>query len=140
MNTGKCSKTHSLGPYTQLILLENSSIFFLVLTWKMLLLTISFLHIQGEVTPFKNYLHRFSTPYYASKSSNPLWYAIRRASAHIIVLSSYSPFGNYFQHLYICKGFMFPSLYCFSYKNVNNFVISEIHTSMDVAARRIEQG
>jgi hypothetical protein len=23
-----------------------------------------------------------------------MWYAVRRASAHIIVLSSYSPFGN----------------------------------------------
>ncbi|KAK6927537.1 Iron/zinc purple acid phosphatase-like C-terminal domain, partial [Dillenia turbinata] len=48
-----------------------------------------------EVLPFKQYLHRYSTPYMASKSSNPLWYAIRRASAHIIVLSSYSPFGNF---------------------------------------------
>ncbi|XP_042507878.1 bifunctional purple acid phosphatase 26-like isoform X1 [Macadamia integrifolia] len=31
----------------------------------------------------------------ASRSSNPLWYSIRRASAHIIVLSSYSPFVKY---------------------------------------------
>ncbi|KAE8658244.1 hypothetical protein F3Y22_tig00116973pilonHSYRG00035 [Hibiscus syriacus] len=45
----------------------------------------------GEVIPFKSYLHRFSTPHLASRSNNPLWYAIRRASAHIIVLSSYSP-------------------------------------------------
>lgn len=50
--------------------------------------------LKGEVIPFKSYLHRYPTPYLASKSSNPLWYAIRRASAHIIVLSSYSPFGN----------------------------------------------
>ncbi|KAL6223837.1 hypothetical protein ACLB2K_002695 [Fragaria x ananassa] len=56
---------------------------------------IDYMPYLGEVTPFKNYLHRFSTPYYASKSSNPLWYAIRRASAHIIVLSSYSPFVKY---------------------------------------------
>ncbi|KAK6912596.1 hypothetical protein RJ641_022197, partial [Dillenia turbinata] len=49
---------------------------------------------QEEVLPFKQYLHRYSTPFIASKSSNPLWYAIRRASAHIIVLSSYSPFDN----------------------------------------------
>lgn len=49
---------------------------------------------QGEVIPFKSYLHRIATPYTASKSTNPLWYAIRRASAHIIVLSSYSPYGN----------------------------------------------
>lgn len=49
---------------------------------------------QGEVTPFKSYLHRYATPYMASKSSSPLWYSVRRASTHIIVLSSYSPFGN----------------------------------------------
>ncbi|KAF2618304.1 hypothetical protein F2Q68_00039688 [Brassica cretica] len=49
----------------------------------------------GEVTPFKNYLERYTTPYLASKSSNPLWYSVRRASAHIIVLSSYSPFVKY---------------------------------------------
>ncbi|KAF3775509.1 Bifunctional purple acid phosphatase 26 [Nymphaea thermarum] len=47
----------------------------------------------GEVTPFKPYQHRYFTPYMASKSSSSLWYAVRRASAHIIVLSSYSPFG-----------------------------------------------
>lgn len=35
------------------------------------------------------------TPYLASKSSSPMWYAVRRASAHIIVLSSYSPFVKY---------------------------------------------
>ncbi|XP_050113879.1 bifunctional purple acid phosphatase 26-like isoform X1 [Malus sylvestris] len=59
---------------------------------------------MGEITPFKNYLHRYATPYLASNSSNPLWYAIRRASAHIIVLSSYSPFGNCtFLHLQICE-------------------------------------
>ncbi|GAV60536.1 Metallophos domain-containing protein/Metallophos_C domain-containing protein [Cephalotus follicularis] len=49
----------------------------------------------GEVSPFKSYLHRFATPYVASKSSNPLWYAVRRASAHIIVLSSYSSYVKY---------------------------------------------
>ncbi|KAK8602584.1 hypothetical protein V6N13_057784 [Hibiscus sabdariffa] len=49
----------------------------------------------GEVMPFKSYLHRFSTPHLASRSNNPLWYAIRRASAHIIVLSSYSPHVKY---------------------------------------------
>ncbi|PWA85512.1 Iron/zinc purple acid phosphatase-like C-terminal domain-containing protein [Artemisia annua] len=38
------------------------------------------------------YLYRYTTPYDASESSNPLWYAVRRASAHIIVLYSYSPF------------------------------------------------
>ncbi|XP_030482054.2 bifunctional purple acid phosphatase 26 [Cannabis sativa] len=49
----------------------------------------------GEDFPFKSYLHRFHTPYMASNSSNPLWYAVRRASAHIIVLSSYSSFVKY---------------------------------------------
>ncbi|KAB2024884.1 hypothetical protein ES319_D06G116400v1 [Gossypium barbadense] len=49
----------------------------------------------GEVLPFKSFLHRFSTPHLASRSNNPLWYAIRQASAHIIVLSSYSPHVKY---------------------------------------------
>ncbi|MQL83088.1 hypothetical protein Taro_015583 [Colocasia esculenta] len=49
----------------------------------------------GEATPFKAYLHRCATPYVASQSSSPMWYSIRRASAHIIVLSSYSPFVKY---------------------------------------------
>ncbi|XP_037463837.1 phosphoenolpyruvate phosphatase-like [Triticum dicoccoides] len=49
----------------------------------------------GETSTFKPYLHRYSTPYLASKSSSPMWYAVRRASAHIIVLSSYSPFVKY---------------------------------------------
>ncbi|XXG52101.1 hypothetical protein AAC387_Pa03g0503 [Persea americana] len=49
----------------------------------------------GEVTPFKSYLHRYATPYMASKSISPLWYSVRRASTHIIVLSSYSPFVKY---------------------------------------------
>ncbi|KAJ0803944.1 putative Acid phosphatase [Helianthus annuus] len=53
-----------------------------------------------EVVPFKQYLYRYPTPYAASESSSPLWYAVRRASAHIIVLSSYSPFGNL--PLYLC--------------------------------------
>ncbi|KAM1201310.1 hypothetical protein FF1_017592 [Malus domestica] len=56
---------------------------------------IDYMPYMGEVTPFKNYLHRYATPHLASNSSNPLWYAIRRASAHIIVLSSYSPFVKY---------------------------------------------
>ncbi|XP_055960427.1 bifunctional purple acid phosphatase 26-like isoform X3 [Mercurialis annua] len=56
---------------------------------------IEYMPDMGEVVPFKSYLHRFATPYTASKSSNPLWYAIRRASAHIIVLSSYSPYAKY---------------------------------------------
>ena len=31
-----------------------------------------------------------------------MWYAVRRASAHIIVLSSYSPFGNILFKLFFC--------------------------------------
>lgn len=50
---------------------------------------------MGEVLPFKSYLHRFPTPYKASNSSSPLWYAVRMASAHIIVVSSYSPYVKY---------------------------------------------
>ncbi|OAY47013.1 bifunctional purple acid phosphatase 26 [Manihot esculenta] len=56
---------------------------------------IEYMPYMGEVLPFKSYLHRYPTPHSASKSSSPLWYAIRRASAHIIVLSSYSPFVKY---------------------------------------------
>ncbi|XP_030951352.1 bifunctional purple acid phosphatase 26-like isoform X2 [Quercus lobata] len=56
---------------------------------------IEYMPNMGEVLPFKSYLQRFSTPHTASNSSNPLWYAVRRASAHIIVLSSYSPFVKY---------------------------------------------
>ncbi|KAF5482234.1 hypothetical protein F2P56_002822 [Juglans regia] len=56
---------------------------------------IEYMPYMGEVIPFKSYLHRYTTPYLASKSSSPLWYSIRRASAHIIVLSSYSSFVTY---------------------------------------------
>lgn len=56
---------------------------------------IEYMPYMEEVVPFKQYLYRYSTPYAASGSSNPLWYAVRRASAHIIVLSSYSPFVKY---------------------------------------------
>ncbi|KAF2287245.1 hypothetical protein GH714_039435 [Hevea brasiliensis] len=56
---------------------------------------IEYMPEMGEVLPFKSYLHRFATPHAASKSSNPLWYAVRRASAHIIVLSSYSSYVKY---------------------------------------------
>ncbi|XP_015886658.2 bifunctional purple acid phosphatase 26 isoform X2 [Ziziphus jujuba] len=56
---------------------------------------IEYMPNMGEVSPFKSYLHRFATPHVASNSTSPLWYAVRRASAHIIVLSSYSPFVKY---------------------------------------------
>ncbi|CAN0918577.1 Bifunctional purple acid phosphatase 26 [Linum grandiflorum] len=56
---------------------------------------IEFMPYMNEVVPFKSFIHRYPTPYLASKSTNPLWYSIKRASAHIIVLSSYSPFVKY---------------------------------------------
>ncbi|CAH9128321.1 unnamed protein product [Cuscuta epithymum] len=49
----------------------------------------------GEDTPFKPYMHRYHVPYKASESTSPLWYSIKRASAYIIVLSSYSAYGKY---------------------------------------------
>ncbi|KAJ7552022.1 hypothetical protein O6H91_06G038900 [Diphasiastrum complanatum] len=49
----------------------------------------------GETVPFKPYAHRYHVPYLASNSTSHLWYAIKRASVHIIVLSSYSAYGKY---------------------------------------------
>ncbi|KAI6701170.1 hypothetical protein NL676_015494 [Syzygium grande] len=49
----------------------------------------------GEYTPFKPYLHRYEVPYRDSNSTSPLWYSIKRASAYIIVLSSYSAYSIY---------------------------------------------
>jgi hypothetical protein len=56
---------------------------------------IEFLPQVGEIKPFKSFKHRFPTPYQASNSTSPLWYSIKRASAHIIVLSSYSAYENF---------------------------------------------
>lgn len=50
--------------------------------------------LQGETKPFKPYKHRFFTPYRASGSTSTLWYSIKRASAYIIVMSSYSAYGK----------------------------------------------
>ncbi|KAH7519970.1 hypothetical protein FEM48_Zijuj08G0094000 [Ziziphus jujuba var. spinosa] len=49
----------------------------------------------GENKPFKPYTHRYHVPHRASKSTSPLWYSIKRASAYIICLSSYSAYGKY---------------------------------------------
>ncbi|KAJ4962856.1 hypothetical protein NE237_022795 [Protea cynaroides] len=49
----------------------------------------------GETKPFKPYTRRYHVPYRASKSTTPFWYSVKRASAHIIVLSSYSAYGKY---------------------------------------------
>ncbi|XP_008237014.1 PREDICTED: purple acid phosphatase 2-like [Prunus mume] len=47
----------------------------------------------GETIPFKPYTHRYYVPYNASGSTAPFWYSIKRASAYIIVLASYSAYG-----------------------------------------------
>nr|ADM16565.2 purple acid phosphatase precursor [Euphorbia characias] len=49
----------------------------------------------GETKPFKPYTNRYHVPYKASGSTEPFWYSIKRASAYIIVLSSYSAYGKY---------------------------------------------
>ncbi|XP_061350737.1 purple acid phosphatase 2-like isoform X2 [Gastrolobium bilobum] len=49
----------------------------------------------GETRPFKPYTSRYHVPYKVSDSTSPLWYSIKRASAYIIVMSSYSAFGKY---------------------------------------------
>ncbi|KAK2446448.1 purple acid phosphatase [Trifolium repens] len=49
----------------------------------------------GETKPFKPYTSRYHVPYKASDSTSPLWYSIKRASAYIIVMSSYSAYGKY---------------------------------------------
>ncbi|NP_001141970.1 Purple acid phosphatase 2-like precursor [Zea mays] len=49
----------------------------------------------GETKPFKPFSHRYPTPYKASGSTAPYWYSIKRASAYIIVLASYSAYGKY---------------------------------------------
>uniref|UniRef100_A0A7C9FPI3 Purple acid phosphatase n=1 Tax=Opuntia streptacantha TaxID=393608 RepID=A0A7C9FPI3_OPUST len=56
---------------------------------------IDFLPALGEPIPFKPYTYRFPTPHKASLSTAPYWYSIKRASAHIIVMASYSAFGMY---------------------------------------------
>ncbi|KAJ0786096.1 putative Acid phosphatase [Helianthus annuus] len=55
---------------------------------------IDFLPEYGEGEPFKPYTHRYFVPYGASGTTSPLWYSIKRASAYIIVLSSYSAYGK----------------------------------------------
>ncbi|KAH9693172.1 Fe(3+)-Zn(2+) purple acid phosphatase 12 [Citrus sinensis] len=49
----------------------------------------------GEAISFKPFANCFHLPYRASYSTAPFWYSIRRASVHIIVMSSYSAFGKY---------------------------------------------
>ncbi|KAL8242551.1 hypothetical protein R6Q59_012853 [Mikania micrantha] len=46
----------------------------------------------GETKPFKPFIHRYQVPFWASGSTEPLWYSIKRASAYVIVLSSCSSY------------------------------------------------
>nr|XP_007131383.1 hypothetical protein PHAVU_011G009200g [Phaseolus vulgaris]XP_007131384.1 hypothetical protein PHAVU_011G009200g [Phaseolus vulgaris]ESW03377.1 hypothetical protein PHAVU_011G009200g [Phaseolus vulgaris]ESW03378.1 hypothetical protein PHAVU_011G009200g [Phaseolus vulgaris] len=55
---------------------------------------IDFVWFRGETVPFKPFSHRYHVPYEVSQSTSPFWYSIKRASAHIIVLSSYSAYGR----------------------------------------------
>ncbi|KAH8942803.1 hypothetical protein BDL97_13G014500 [Sphagnum fallax] len=48
----------------------------------------------GEIKPFKSFKNSFPIPHQASNSTSLLWYSIERGSAHIIVLSSYSAYGE----------------------------------------------
>ncbi|KAL6846870.1 hypothetical protein ACP4OV_022723 [Aristida adscensionis] len=49
----------------------------------------------GETEPFKPFTNRYPTPFNASGSTSPLWYSVKMASAHVIVLASYSAYGKY---------------------------------------------
>ncbi|KAG2705762.1 hypothetical protein I3760_05G071000 [Carya illinoinensis] len=49
----------------------------------------------GETKPFKPYTKRYHVPYKASNSTAPFWYSIKRASAYIIILASYSAYGKH---------------------------------------------
>ncbi|KAL5206615.1 hypothetical protein ABZP36_034824 [Zizania latifolia] len=49
----------------------------------------------GETVPFKPFTNRYPTPFRASGSTRPLWYSVRMASAHVIVLASYASYGKY---------------------------------------------
>ncbi|BAF30388.1 purple acid phosphatase 2 [Oryza sativa Japonica Group] len=49
----------------------------------------------GETVPFKPFTHRYPTPYRAAGSTEPFWYSVKIASAHVIVLASYSAYGKY---------------------------------------------
>ncbi|RVW50330.1 Purple acid phosphatase 2 [Vitis vinifera] len=53
------------------------------------------LNSHGESKPFKPYTNRYHVPFIASASTSPLWYSIKRASAYIIVMSSYSAYDKY---------------------------------------------
>lgn len=56
---------------------------------------LDYLPQYGETIPFKPFRNRYPVPFRSSGSTTPLWYSIKRASAYIIVLSSYSAYGKY---------------------------------------------
>ncbi|KAK4795128.1 hypothetical protein SAY86_013122 [Trapa natans] len=60
------------------------------------LIVMNMLGDQGEDKPFKPYTYRFHVPYGASWSTAPFWYSIKRASAHIIVMASYSSYVKHY--------------------------------------------
>ncbi|CAF2247752.1 unnamed protein product [Brassica rapa subsp. narinosa] len=55
---------------------------------------IDFVPNIGERHAFRPYIHRYHNAFKTSGSISPLWYSVRRGPAHIIVLSSYSGYGN----------------------------------------------
>jgi hypothetical protein len=63
-----------------------------------------------QVISSKIYYSLFGIP---SKNSNPLWYAIRRTSARIIVPSNYLPFGNYLSYMLFVGGCTFYNTYSY---------------------------
>ncbi|XP_058210405.1 purple acid phosphatase 10-like [Rhododendron vialii] len=50
--------------------------------------------LHSVTETFKPFSHRCQTPYRAANSTSSFWYSIKRASAYIIVLSSYSAYGK----------------------------------------------
>ncbi|KAL6603975.1 hypothetical protein ACP70R_044336 [Stipagrostis hirtigluma subsp. patula] len=49
---------------------------------------------HNETVAFKSFTHRYPTPYQAAGSSEPFWYSVKLASAHIIVLACYSDYSE----------------------------------------------
>ncbi|XP_066363239.1 purple acid phosphatase 2-like [Miscanthus floridulus] len=49
----------------------------------------------GEPAPFKPFAHRYPTPRRFAPAATPFWYSVRIASAHVVVLASYSAYGKY---------------------------------------------
>ncbi|GLT42831.1 hypothetical protein SLA2020_168120 [Shorea laevis] len=56
---------------------------------------IDYVPYLGEDKPFKPFSHRYRVPFRASGSTSPFFYSIKRASAYIIFLSSYTAYGKY---------------------------------------------